>query len=264
LTEQQIQQAIAFNRAHYDATNTRLIQDLLGGPVTGTWTADNIIAIAATQEEYGLKKDGKVGADTFRFLNREQQLERMSTRTSECLTAFHVLQFPVQKAVTPGPGGTFNIRGHHKIEGQFSSRCNCSQFQYRQFIQGTATVTRGAIVQDISNMFSHIPGGQLPAAFREDGNTQWASPNFGHRDQAGQATTDAVNAENHYINDRNATDQANGCRYRGEDFPALTLGNLQSGDAVDLLVEFRGEIQRNGTAIQTRRWRDVDATVVTP
>src|SRR5207249_2022468 len=49
LTPAQIQDAIAFNRARYNQANTRLIQNLLGGPVTGVWTAENIEAIAATQ-----------------------------------------------------------------------------------------------------------------------------------------------------------------------------------------------------------------------
>ena len=56
LTDEQIQQAIAFNRTRYNAANTRLIQSLLGGPVTGEWNEENIQAIAANQEIYGLKR----------------------------------------------------------------------------------------------------------------------------------------------------------------------------------------------------------------
>ena len=63
---------------------------------------------------------------------------------------------------------------------------------------------------------------------------------------------------------RAATDQANGCTYRGEDFPALTVNGLNTGDDVDLLIEFRGEIQRNGRTVQSKRWTTIDTTVRTP
>lgn len=263
LTDAQIREARRYNSQFYDANNTRLIQNILGGPVTGRWTPDNIRAIAATQGQYGLKKDGRVGSETFRFIVREQELEGAPVSESQCLTAFRVVWFPVQQALVPEAGGTFllNIRGHHKIEAEFPRRCNPSQFQYRQFIAGVATATRGAATEDLAPRFSHIPGGRLPIGFQEDGNTTWASPNYGHRDQAGQATTDARNAENHYVDERGATDQANGSRYRGEDFAGIPLGGLRAGDVVDMLIEFRGEIQRNGRPVQTRQWKDIDTTV---
>ncbi len=265
LTPEQIQAAIAFNHSRYDATNIRLIQDLLGGPITGRLTAENIEAIASVQEEYGLKKDGMVGPDTFRFLNNEQRLEGMSTRTADCLTAFRVIEpdAPLGGFVA-GPPAIVRFRGHFRTEAQFSSRCNCSQFQYRQFIQGTATLTRGTTVQDVGTFFSKIPGGRLPAAFQEDGNTDWASVNFGHRDQAGQATTDTVNSENHYVNATGGHDQTNGCSYRGEDFPQTQIQGVQTGDVIDLNVNFRGEIQRNNTPITQRRWTGLNVHFVIP
>ena len=67
---------------------------------------DNILAIAATQEQFGLTKDGKVGADTFRFIVEEQTLEGMDTANENCLTMFRVVVHPVQTAATAGPGGT--------------------------------------------------------------------------------------------------------------------------------------------------------------
>ena len=91
LTPDQIQRAIAFNSQLYDRTNTLLIQALLGGPQTGVWTEDNIIAVAATQEQYGLAKDGMVGFETFRFLNSEERLEGLSTSTANCLTSLLVI-----------------------------------------------------------------------------------------------------------------------------------------------------------------------------
>lgn len=264
LPEGQIREAIRFNSQFYDETNTRLIQNLLGGPVTGHWTADNILAIAATQEEYGLNKDGKVGPETFKFITQEQTREGAGTDTPNCLTAFRVINFPVVQNATPGPGGTTQIRGHHVVDARFSGRCNCSEFQYRQFIAGVATGSRGATIQDLSNLFAHIPGGVLPIVSQEDGNTICPSQNYGHREQPGQTSTTVSCGEDHYTNDDGTTSQANGCRYRGEDFPAITVSGLQTGDTADLLVQFRGEIQRNGRTIEARNWTDIDASVTTP
>ena len=58
----------------------------------------------------------------------------------------------------------------------------------------------------------------------------------------------------HYLNDRGADDQANGCRYRNEDEPGATLTDCRPGDVYDVDMNFRGEIQHSGTAIQRRFW----------
>ena len=134
------------------------------------------------------------------------------------------------------------IRGHHVVDAQFSSRCDCSEFQYRQFISGVATGSRGGVSQDLSTSFRNIPGGRLPITSREDGMTHCAGINYGHRDQPSQDSTTTRCGENRYMDDAGTTDQANGCMYRGEDFPKITVNGLNSGDDVDLLVEFRGEI----------------------
>jgi hypothetical protein len=264
LTDAQIREAIRFNSSFYDAANTRLIQSILGGGVTGVWTADNIRAIAATQEEYGLKKDGKVGPDTFDFITREQTTEGMGTENADCLTAFRVIPFPVQTGATAGPGGTTRIRGHHTVEARFSSRCDCSQFEYRQFIAGVATGSRGGTIQNLAGSFGHLPGGPLPVVMTEDGNTTCPSRNYGHRNQPGQASTTTRCGEDHYINSDGSPNQAGGCIYRAEDFPEISVSGLQTGDTVDLLVQFRGEIRRNGTVVSTKNWTDIDTSVVTP
>jgi hypothetical protein len=235
-----------------------------GGPCTGRWTVANIRAIAATQERFGLKKDGKVGPDTFRFIVREQELEGAGTETKNCLTAFRVVVHPLQTASTPGPGGTTIIQGHHVVEAQFSSRCNCSEFEYRQSIMGVGTALRGTNTQDLSGFFDHIPPGRrLPGTMQEDGNTNWKGAlNYGHREQQPQEPTTS-RPENRYKNDAGASDQPHGCFYRGEDFPHITVRRLQSRDVVDLLVQFRGEIQRNRRTIQTKNWTDIDTSVTT-
>jgi hypothetical protein len=266
LTEAQIREAIRFNYQRYDRRNTRLIQNILGGPVTGDWTRANILAIAATQEQYGLKKDGKVGPDTFDFIVREQRLEGAGTRTEDCLTMFNVVWQPDRWAATPGPNGTTQIRGQHVIEARFSDRCNCADFEYRQFIVGVAGVTRaaGGARIDVAHMFSHVPGGRLPPVLREDGMTQCAGVNYGHRRQPGQASTTTTCGQNQYQDANGTPNQASGCVYRGEDFPQLTVSGLNTGDQTDLWIQFQGEIRRNGRTIATRTWTDIDATVTTP
>jgi hypothetical protein len=264
LNVNQIRHAIRFNRQYFDTPSTRIIQDILGGPVTGSWTPDNIRAIAAVQERYGLRKDGKVGRETFRFIEREQGLEGLPITSANCLTMFRVITHPVQQAATPGPNGTTLIRGHHVVEARFSARCNCAGYQYRQFISGLAVGLRGAARQDLSTMFGQVPGGRLPPAQQEDGNTSCPSINYGHREQPGQTATTQACGEDHYMNARGVTDQRGGCEYRGEDYPQLQVTGLRQGDTVRLLVRFQGQILRNGRPVQTRTWQDIDTTVTTP
>ena len=258
LTESQIREAIAFNRARYDEANTRLIQSLLGGPVTGIWTDENIVAIASTQEEYGLKKDGKVGHDTFVFLNREQRLEGMSTSTSDCLVSFRLI----------GPdAGTFrrnsptqcHLGGHFRTEAEFSSRCVCSQFQYRQFIRGHFTRTRGASTRDIGAWFSLLPAGRINAAFQEDGDTSDTPVNYGHRDQPADASP-----VDHYFDVPGTDNQATGCRYESEDFPGGDVDDCLPGDSYDIEVSFRGEIQRRGSPVESKFWTAIRRATWTP
>lgn len=250
LTAAQIQQAIRFNRARYNEANTRLIQNLLGGPITGTWNEENIVAIAATQEEYGLTKDGKVGDATFRFLNREQRLEGSPTTNEKCLVSFRLVG---PDPVAPGRADAThcNVGGHFRIEAQFSPRCNCDDFQYRQFIRGQLHRTRAGVVTDVP--MPTEPGGVIPVAFTEDADITDVPPNYGHRDQAADAAP-----VDHYINDAGVDDQAHGCRYRSEDRPGGTFDDCLAGDRYDLRMAFRGEIQRNGAPIQTKFWTAVD------
>ena len=266
LTPAQIREAINFNSQRYDAANTRLIQRILGGPVTGRWTTDNIVAIAATQEEYGLKKDGKVGPDTFAFINQEQTAEGAGTDTANCLTSFQVTVFPlVDASATPGPAGSVHIEGHHHIDVRFSPRCDCSQFEYRQFVAGVATASLGTATRDISDGFSLIPGGRLPITEVEDGTTACTSAvHYGHRKEAGHGPGGTVCPESRYRDDDGTLNQASGCHFSADDRPDITSTGLPTGTTVNLDVDFRGEIRRNGSVIQTRRWTTIDTSVTVP
>ncbi len=259
LTAEQIQRAITYNRARYDATNTLLIQNLLGGPVTGEWTEETIVAVAATQEEYGLKKDGMVGMETFAFLNREQQSEGAPTDTANCLTDFQVIGIQ-QPSITRDDPGQCTIRGYFRTASQFSSRCQCSQFQYRQFIRGHFWRQRGTVQTDLSNIFFTEPAGFLTAAFQEDGSANDpVAPFYGHRDHPANPAF-----EDHYLNDQFVDDQPNGCLYRNEDFPSAVVNDCQAGDVYDLDMNFRGEIRRNDIPVQTKFWTAINGQFTAP
>ena len=254
LTPAQITEAINFNKGRYDEANTKLIQDLLGGPVTGTWTADNIVAIAATQEEYGLKKDGKVGHDTFLFLNHEQELEGAATSTDQCLVSF-MLVGPDPQAFGRDDPTHCHFRSHFRIEAEFSPRCNCDQFEFRQFIAGHLRRTRAGVVTGLPIT---EPRGVLPAAFIEDTDTTAAVQHYGHRLDASEGAGD------HYINAAGRDDQRHGCRFASDDSPGTrpgqTFSDCLAGDRYDLLMTFRGEIRRNNAPIETKFWTAINLT----
>jgi len=244
LTPAQIKKAIAFNKARYDKTSTRLIQSLMGGPVTGVWADENIEAIAATQEQYGFKKDGMVGPRFFRFLDREVGREKLDRTDKNCLLSFHVDTDP--PTVSPIVGGSRTITGNFRVHAQFSNHCGCADYQYRQFIRGHWNRERGGVVTDLGGTFTNQPAGRLNAAFDEDGNTGAAALNYGHRDQPAEAI-------NHYLDNTGTEDQANGCNYESEDTPG-GADNVLAGDIFDIDVNFRGEIQRAGRVVRTLHW----------
>jgi hypothetical protein len=116
------------------------------------------------------------------------------------------------------------------------------------------------VVTDIGNVLGRIPGGRIPAAFVEDGDTADPIVNYGHRNDAAEA-----NPVNRYINAAGVADQAGGCRYESEDFPGHTaLPDCLPGDSYDIDVSFRGEIQRDGTPIQSKQWTAIRRAGWTP
>ena len=262
LTPEQIQRAIAFNTSRYDSANTLLIQRILGGPQTGVWTEDNIVAVAATQEQYGLVKDGMVGFNTFRFLNNEEQLEGLSTRTANCLSSFQVIGPDVPTfGRNPADATQCMVGGHFRTHSEFSTRCDCSQFEYRQFIRGHFLRNRGGVVTDLSGIFANEPSGNLAPAFQEDQGLTDAGDlvSYGHR-----GDENFVDPESRYINDRLADDHLNGCRYRNEDFPGATVNDCQAGDVFDVDMSFRGEIQRNRTPVESKQWTAIRGNFTAP
>jgi hypothetical protein len=73
--------------------------------------------------------------------------------------------------------------------------------------------------------------------------------NYGHRDEPPDDQP-----VDHYFDDPTTDNQATGCRYEGEDAPGGDVDDCLPGDSYDIEVSFRGEIQRNGSPVQTKFW----------
>lgn len=71
LSEDEINDAITYNNARYHSRGIRLIQDVVGAPVTGTMDANTIRMIVEWQADFRLQIDGKVGLRTLRSIVRE-------------------------------------------------------------------------------------------------------------------------------------------------------------------------------------------------
>jgi hypothetical protein len=258
LTDDEIKAAIAYNGRRYSTVRIKLIQDLVGTEPTGTWTKADILAIAWVQEEFGLSKDGKVGPSTFRFLDRETAAAKLSRKDKHCMVAFWVDGHP--QNIVPHANGA-DIHGHFDVHAMFPPHCRCADYEYRQFIRGHFQHERAGVITDEANAFGRIPGGRLPAAFREDGDTTAAALNYGHRTQPAENI-------NHYEDSGGAWNQATGCVYEGQDFPGGIYQGQNvvptTGDTLDILMQFRGEIRRRGRTIQTKHWTAVRRRFVLP
>lgn len=257
LTQAQVDAAIRFNKFTYDEARTKQLQDLIGTDPTGIWAEEDILAVAALQEEYGLHKDGMIGPRTFEFLDRETRREGLPRTDENCLLAFNVgVDRPT---VGPIAGGQRPITGHFTMRALFSQYCNCTDYVYRQLIRGHWRRIRGGVVTDLAGTFTNFPGGALPAAFTEDGNITTPALNYGHRDQANEGTN------NGYFDDpAGATaNQATGCHYVGDDTPGGP-DNVMPGDVFDILVAFQGEIRRGGRVVETQFWSAINGRFPVP
>jgi len=248
LTAQQIRDAINFNRRRYDAENTRLIQDVVGAPATGTFDEETIRLIARYQDDFGLAPvDGKVGPDTFGQLTAELQAEGVDDQT--CLTLFNVSDPAIPLDIRVAGAGLADIFSRFNVTARFSPHCHCDQFEYRQFICGSVDRTQGGVATNINNLFT-IPGGGLPQCpgWVEDGNTTQAqNGRYGHRNHAARVN-------NRYLDDTGTVDMANGCRFEAFDVPGMFGVPGNSGDRYDFDIRFFGDIRRNGRRVQRKFW----------
>jgi len=249
LSEGDIKKAIKFNKRRYNKPGTRLIQDIVGSKPTGTWVDADIVAVARIQEQYGLKKDGKVGTKFFKFLDEELKAEKVSKADKHCLTALNIRKG--SENIVPRANGASMTRTFH-MDAQLPSHCKCADYEYRQFISGHFTHERAGVVTDEGNWFANLPAGRLNAAWQEDGHTGATALNYGHRAQPAEDI-------NRYLNDSFGLNMANGCLYRGEDTPGgnysgWNVASPTTGDVLDIEMKFRGEIQRKGKVVRKKHW----------
>ncbi|MBE9535501.1 MAG: DUF4157 domain-containing protein [Proteobacteria bacterium] len=155
---------------------------------------------------------------------------------------------------TRGPG----IQGHFMVDAQFSNDTGCDNCQYRQYIRGRAFDWRhgaGVAQRNTTNhFFTQLPAGSLTLNWQEDGNRHWAGINYGRREQPGRAS----NPINRYENPDGTPNQGSGCTYKGEDYPGFEDENLNSGDHLQLALDFRGEIKEisggRGRLVRQKTW----------
>jgi hypothetical protein len=254
LTAKQIKDAIDFNNERYNKENIELIQDIVGGPRSGIMVKETIELIALYQFENNMAKiDGMVGADTFNLLTTELTAENASKDT--CLTMFNVQTGGPMTMHAAGPN-LANIFGHFEVEILFSPHCDCSRFEYRQFICGNVTHNGNNINANFA-----IPGGGLPAigAWVEDGNTTLANNGrFGHRNHLpNQGIT------NQYIDANGQPDMANGCRFNSIDQPGVTAGPAAHNDVYVFDFRFFGDVMKDGKKIERKFWA-VQETITIP
>ena len=281
LTAAQVQAAIRYNQASYDEESTRLIQDLVGAPQTGRFDEVTVRLVALIQRQFGLvPADGKVGPDTYDFLIRELQAEGVVPGT--CLTLFQIVgPQPLTFFRTSPTAGVINSRV--EVHARFDPRCNCGDFEYRQFISGhvelleaaqpgiTPPATSGCAVLDSTlpgiwawNMDGcfQIPGGGLSRTWREDGDVTVpagvAGRRYGHR----SARPNSSDRRDVYSPDR-----VTGCEYEAFDVPEIgpiPATPADSGDVYDWEMRFRGVIQRSDGTVVAEKWWSIIRTVVIP
>jgi Domain of unknown function (DUF4157) len=280
LTPAQIQAAIRYNRASYDQSSIRLIQDIVGAPDTGRFDEITIRLIALIQHQFGLVPvDGKVGPNTYDLLIGELQAE--GTAPGTCLTMFQLVgPQPLTFFRTSPSAGVINSRT--EIHALFDPRCNCSDYEYRQFISGhvelleasqpgvTPPHQSGCAILDsvlpdmwVWNMDAcfQVPGGGLSRTWKEDGDT--AVPigapgrRYGHRTGANPVDR----------RDRYSPDRATGCAYDAFDVPDLAPVPATSGDSGDVYdweMRFRGVIQRSDGTVVSEKWWSIITGVTIP
>ncbi len=260
LTDAQVQAAIRYNRVSYGEESTRLIQDLVGVEQTGTFDEATVWAVAQIQRDFGLRADGRVGANTYDLLIRELQAE--GTAPGSCLTLFQIVgPEPLRffRSTTNPHQGTIGSR--FRIRARFDPRCNCADFEYRQFIDGNVELRDHTGATFNLNADFAVPGG-LPNTMGEDGDTTIpvgvAGHHYGHRFDSDNPTDNR---------DRYLPDRRTGCEYAGHDFPELgpipaTPGDR--GDLYDWTMRFRGVIRRRGHGVVEEKFWAIRGTVSVP
>ena len=259
LTNARVERAIRYNRASYSEESTRLIQDLVGAEQTGRFDETTVRLIYQFQRDFGLRADGKAGPNTYDLLIRELRAE--GGEPDNCLTMFQIVgPEPLRFFRNSPTSGTIGSRFYIKI--RFDPRCNCQDWEYRQYIAGSVDLHDVAGPTFNLNHLFAVPGGGLPTTLREDGDTGVpggvAGRRYGHRAHAPNPSDGR---------DRYLPDRRTGCIYEGHDFPELgpipaTPGD--TGDRYEWTMRFRGVIRRRGHGVVEEKYWVIRGTIVIP
>lgn len=259
LTPERVERAIRYNRASYSEDSTMLIQDLVGAEQTGEFNKETVRLIADIQRDFGLESDGKAGPNTYDLLIRVLQAEGGEPTT--CLTLFQIVgPEPLRFFRISDTQGTIGSRFYIRI--RFDPRCNCEDWEYRQYIAGSVVLHDLTSGTDFPlNAHFDVPGG-LTSSFTEDGDGEVpvgvAGHHYGRRAYANNP--DDMNR------DRYRPTRRTGCIYEGVDFPELTPVPATSGDTGDQyewLMRFRGVIRhRERGVVQEKYWAIRDTVTI--
>jgi hypothetical protein len=174
-----------------------------------------------------------------------------------CITTFNV---PIGRGgcVVETSGASRKAGERFRMEIDFASSppgCICKCGEYRQYVRGTFTKNGVTLHHLLPNPLGGAPLPLLPRPdpgatddnFREDGvahpSSAATNPHYGHRDEGTSDTTDQY-----------PSDRANGCQFRGNDFPGL---RGTAGDTYTVDVDFRGtaiDTCNGNNVVQQNEW----------
>ncbi|HLX65820.1 MAG TPA: peptidoglycan-binding domain-containing protein [Puia sp.] len=247
LTPQQIHKAIIYNNNRYGPKSIQLIQGIVDATGTGIMDEETVRKIAHYQAKFNLKVDGMAGPNTFGQLTDE--LGAAGASQDSCLNSFLVNVTPLQ--LTRLERGFVKIQGNTSVEIRFDPHCDCSRFQYRQFVGGD--VTENGV--NINDSFDHLPPDhRLPGLgnFIQDGDTDLpANGPYGHRGlqpNLGDVLDEYTDADGTTLN------MASGCRYRSTDFVGFKHRQSVAGDHYIFDMRFFGVILMDGKVIEKKFW----------
>jgi hypothetical protein len=247
LTPQQIHTAIIYNNNRYGSKSIREMQNIVGATVNGVMDEETVRSIAHYQAQYNLTPDGMAGPDTFGQLTDELGAAGASQDTF--INSFLVSVTPLE--LTRLDPGFVRIQGSTSVEIRFDPHCDCSRFQYRQWIGGD--VKENGV--SINDSFNHLPPDhRLPGLgnFVQDGDTDLpANGPYGHRGlqpNLGDALDEYTDADGITLN------MASGCRYRNTDVVGFNRRASVAGDHYNFDMRFFGVILMDGKVIEKKFW----------
>jgi hypothetical protein len=277
LSDDEIQQAIQFNRQRFPPESVSALRRYFEQPDGTEFDADMIRAIARYQQHFNLGTDGKIGETTYDHIDIHQLLETAVSGTptpeSDLIFSINVERQGERWDYNPTPGHagmmTFRAISRFSVDVLFPQHARPEQYRYRQMIKGRFVAVRGTTERNWARSFNRIPvTRRLPADYTEDGNTDWGSAGifYGRREDEGQPTATGTRGQNQYFDAHGSPDQDRGHRYRATDGPSAELTGLAPGTTLRLNMEFLGQIVRlsDDTVVQEKHWVAFDYEDIVP